>query len=684
MTDLDLQNASNPLLNDFLSPYGCPPFSKILPEHFLPAFQEAINEGLRTVQHIAAQSASPDFFNTIVALERADSTLNRVSKVFFPLYYANSTEKLQEIAGAVAPLLSDYSADVLFDPLLFKRVKCLFDERKNLNLSPEENTLLENTYKNFVRKGAALDQSTKDQLREIDRELSVLAVKFSDNLLADTNNWFLHITDPADLSGLPEPHIELAATEARRRGIEGWCITLKFPSYMPFLQYSDLRHLRERVFRAYYQRGFGENEYNNAQIVLRTVKLRQQRAILLGYESHAHFVLEESMAQTPEKVMEFLHKLLTAYKPKALEELEAVRKFAELTADQKELEYWDWYYFSEKLRKQEYDFDQEELRPYFSLNKAIEGVFLLSQLLWGVKITETHLTDSYHPEVRTFEVMDSDGSFLALVLLDLFPREGKSSGAWMTMIRDQEMIHGADIRPIISIVCNFSRPTDQVPALLTQNEFSTFLHEWGHALHAIFSKVTYASLSGTNVYRDFVELPSQFLENWALEKDYLSRFARHYATDEPMPDTLLSKLILAKNFQAAFAGLRQLSFAFLDMGWHLEPHSENAGLKEIEEEAVRTTLLMPLPQSTCISTSFAHIFSGSYASGYYSYKWAEVLDADAFSLFADGNLFSQSIAEKFRQHILSSGGTEHPMDLFIRFMGREPSLDSLLQREGLG
>lgn len=684
MTDLDLQNVYNPLLNDFLTPYGCPPFSKISQEHFLPAFQEAISEGLRNVQHIATQSASPDFFNTIVSLERADSTLKRVSNVFFPLYYANSNEKLQDIAGAVAPLLSDFSADVLFNPLLFKRVKYLFDDRKNLNLTPEESTLLINTWNNFVRKGAALDQSTKDQLREIDRELSVLAVKYSDNLLADTNNWFWHITDPADLSGLPDSQIELAATEARRRGIAGWCITLKYPSYMPFLQYSDLRHLREKVFKAYYQRGFGENEYNNSQIAMRTAKLRHQRALLLGCESHAHFALKESMAQTPERVMEFLNKLLNAYRPKALEELETLRQFAELTAGQKQLEYWDWYYFSEKLRKQEYDFDQEDLRPYFSLNKAIEGVFLLSRLLWGVKITETHLPDTYHPEVRTYEVMDSDGSFLALVLLDLFPREGKSSGAWMTMIRDQEMMHGTDTRPIISIVCNFSRPTDHVPALLTQNEFSTFLHEWGHALHAIFSKVTYASLSGTNVYRDFVELPSQFLENWALEKDYLSRFARHYATDEPMPEALLSKLILAKNFQAAFAGLRQLSFAFLDMGWHLVLHSENAGIKEIEEEAIRPALLMPLPQSTCISTSFAHIFSGSYASGYYSYKWAEVLDADAFSLFEDGNLFSQSIAEKFRQQILSSGGTEHPMDLFVRFMGREPSLESLLRREGLG
>ncbi|HAJ98414.1 MAG TPA: peptidase M3 [Bacteroidales bacterium] len=679
----DIAQNSNPLLAPFNTPYGAPPFSNIMPEHYLPAFAEAIKMALSEVEAIAGSKEEPNFKNTIDALSRSGKILQRVSNVFFPLYHAESNSQMQEVARNVAPMLADYQNDIVFNPLLFDRVKCVYSQGKNLPLNQEESTLLEKTYKMFVRNGAGLHQSVQNQLREIVRELSSLSVQFTDNVLAETNNWYLHITEASDLAGLPPMQVDAAALEADSRGLQGWCITLKGPSYLPFLQYSHNRELRERVFKAYNQRCFADNPHNNTRLVLQIVALRKKMAQLLGYETYAHFVLEESMAQTPEKVTGFLNQLLEAYKPFAKSDLEKLRLFAKNSDGAAQLEYWDWYYYAEKLRKQEYDFDQEELRPYFPLEKVIDGIFQLSNILWGISFKETTNVELYHPEVKAYEVCDKDGNFLALLYLDFFPRDGKSPGAWMTSFRDQEVVDGVDVRPIVSLVCNFTKPTQSAPSLLTHNEFNTFLHEWGHALHGIFSQVKYSELSGTNVYRDFVELPSQFMENWALEERYLKLFARHYATGEEMPLSLIQNLVAAKNYQTAFAGMRQLSFGLLDMAWHGSDEIPDSEIQQFEQQAIRDAMVIPMPAQTCTSVSFGHIFSGGYAAGYYSYKWAEVLDADAFSLFAGDKLFDAQAAESFRRHILAKGGTEHPMVLYKRFMGREPALDALLKWEGL-
>jgi len=673
----------NPLLREFATVFGTPPFGAIRHEHYLPAFRHGIADGLAGVHAIATSNDPATFENTIAALSRSGAVLSRVSNVFYPLNDAETDAQMQEIAREAAPLLADYHNDILFNEALFARVKDVFEQREQLSLTCERRTLLEKTYKMFARNGAGLDAVSKVRLREISRELSELSLKFDDNLLAETNDWFLHLSSEDELSGLPESQVEAAAEQARNRQLEGWVITLKAPSMWPFLQYADRRALREKVFRAANSRCFRGNQCDNREIIRRIANLRMERARLLGYATHAHFVLEERMALSPQKVMGFLKELLEAARPKALKDLEEVEQLAREAGADHPIEYWDWYYYAEKMRKARFDFDQELLRPFFELNNTVNGVFELARRLWGLRFVPNNDIPVYHPEVTAYEIYDDQHTFLAILFLDFFPREGKSPGAWMTGFREQERINGQDVRPQVSLVCNFTRPTATKPSLLTHGEFNTFLHEFGHALHGIFSQVTYADLSGTNVYRDFVELPSQIMENWAVEREYLDLFARHYQTGEKIPAEMVEKIVATQNFHAAFAAMRQLGFGLNDMAWHSITQPVDVAAHKFEAAAMEPARLFRPVDDTLVSGSFAHIFAGGYAAGYYSYKWAEVLDADAFKLFKERGIFDRDTAAAFREHILSKGGTEHPMVLYKRFRGSEPGIVALLEREGL-
>jgi peptidyl-dipeptidase Dcp len=679
----NISETINPLLREFNTPFGTPPFGDIRHEHFMPAFKAGIKAGLEEIDFIATKPEAPSFENTISALSRSGRTLNRVSNVFYPLNDAETDTQMQEIAREAAPLLADYHNDILFNQGLFERVKAVFAKREELQMSAEETTLLEKTYKMFVRNGAGLDAASKARLREISRALSELSLKFDDNLLAETNHWFLHLTSNDDMSGLPESQLEAAAAAASKRGLEGWVITLKAPSMWPFLQYADRRALREQVFRAANRRGFNGNQFDNREIIRQIANLRLERANLLGYATHAHFVLEERMAESPQKVKDFLRELLEAARPKAMKDLEEVQQLARETGADHAIEYWDWYYYAERMRKARYDFDQELLRPFFELDHVIKGVFELAGRLWGLRFVPNEKIPVYHTEVTAYEVYDDHDTFLAILFLDFFPREGKSPGAWMTGFREQERIDGHDIRPQVSLVCNFTRPTETKPSLLTHGEFNTFLHEFGHALHGMFSQVTYSDLSGTNVYRDFVELPSQIMENWAVEREYLDLFARHYLTGEKIPAEMVEKIVATQNFHAAFAAMRQLGFGLNDMAWHSITEAETKEVAAFERAAMEPARMFAPVSDTLVSGSFAHIFAGGYAAGYYSYKWAEVLDADAFRLFKEKGIFDRATAAAFREHILSKGGSEHPMLLYKRFRGSEPTIDALLEREGL-
>ncbi len=674
---------SNPLLQPFSTPYQTPPFDLISHEHYIPAFTAAIAEAREEIDAIAQQEATPDFENTIEALSYAGERLDLVSGIFYNVNHAETDEQMQQIAREISPLMTDYSNDILFNEPLFHRVKQVYEKRETLALTPEQSMLLEKTYKSFARNGANLKGEQKEKMRAISRELSELSLKFNDNLLAETNGWFLHITDEKDLAGLPESAIEAAAQEAESKNLEGWVITLHAPSYMPFMQYANNRTLREEVYLAYAKRAYKDNEYNNTEILTRIANLRLERARLLGYQSHADFVLEETMAQSARNVNDFLRQLADASLPVARKDLKEVQEFAATLGFEEEIKPWDWSYYAEKLRQAKYDFDEELTRPYFQLEKVTEGIFDLTNRLWGFTFKPNTEIPVYHEDVVVYEVYDEDGSFLSLLYMDFFPREGKSSGAWMTSFREQYLKNKEDFRPQVSIVCNFSKPTDTRPSLLTFNEFSTFLHEFGHALHGMMSKVTYADLSGTSVYRDFVELPSQIMENWAVEKEFLDIFARHYQTGEPMPEEMIAKIIKTENFHAAYATVRQLSFGLNDMAWHSITEPVTIKAEEFERKAMEPVQLFGWIDGTMMSTAFSHIFAGGYAAGYYGYKWAEVLDADAYKLFKEKGIFDKNTAQSFRNNILAKGGSEHPMDLYVRFRGSEPSIDALLERSGL-
>ena len=667
----------------FTTPHNTAPFSQIKNEDFEPAFDEAIALTRKEIDEIATADTVPTFENTIEAMAFSGMTLDRVSNIFFNLNSAETNDELQKIAQLVAPKLAALSNDISLNTLLFQRVKSIFDQKSSLSLNAEQNTLLENSYKSFVRNGALLNEEQKQRLREIDAALSVTSLQFGENVLADTNAYQLHITDENQLAGLPEGVKEAAQHLAETEGKKGWIFTLDFPSYIPFVTYADNNALRKEISIAAGKKGFQHNENNNEENVLKIVKLRHERANLLGYATHAHFVLEERMAQSSQKVLDFLHQLLEKARPAAEKEFKELTAFAKNLDGIDRLEKWDGAYYSEKLKQQKYNLDDEKLKPYFTLENVLAGAFEVAHKLYGLQFNEIHNIDKYHPDVQTYEVKDAGGNLTAIFYTDFFPRKGKRNGAWMTSFKPQYIKQGKNERPHISIVCNFTKPTPTRPSLLTFNEVTTLFHEFGHALHGMLANTTYPGLSGTSVYWDFVELPSQIMENWCYEPEALALFARHYKTGETIPREYIDKIKESANFLEGMATLRQLGFGLLDMGWHGKDPSSISDLKTFENEQFATTQLYPDVKENAMSPSFSHIFQGGYSSGYYSYKWAEVLDADAFDYFKQHGIFNTEIARKFKEHILSKGGTEHPMVLYKRFRGQEPQPDALLKRAGL-
>ncbi len=673
----------NPLLSKFDTPYQTPPFDKIKHEHYMPALDSAISVARHEIDAIVNNTEEPTFENTIEALDRSGKLLADVSNILFNLNEAETDSVLQQIVIEASPKLTDFSNDINLNPELFKRVKAVWEKRDSLTLTVEQQMLLDKTYKGFVRNGANLSETDKEKYRAISRELSELTVKFNQNVLAETNSYKLHITNEADLAGLPQSLIDAAAYTAKQKGLEGWVITLDYPMYGPFMKYADNRELRKQLYMAYGNRCFKGNEYDNQKIAQRIANLRLELANLLGYPNFATFVLENRMAETPERVNQFLDQLVAASLPTAREEVKEVEEFARQQGFKGKLERWDWSYYSEKLKNAKYSYNEEELKLYFQLEKVIDGVFLLANKLYGLTFLPNGKIPVYHPDVKAYEVYDGSGRFMSVLYLDFFPREGKSGGAWMTSFRSQYRENGKDIRPIVSIVTNFTKPTDKQPSLLTFYEFSTFLHEFGHALHGMLTDCNYSSLSGTSVYRDFVELPSQIMENFAVEKEYLDLFAVHYQTGEKIPQELVQKIIDSRNFQAGYFSLRQLGFGILDMAWHTITKPVTEDVDSFEKKVLNPLDVLPPVKGTNMSVTFGHIFEGGYAAGYYGYKWAEVLDADAFELFKEKGIFNREVAQSFRENILSRGGSEHPMTLYKRFRGQEPTIDALLKRSGL-
>ncbi|MGQ1889952.1 M3 family metallopeptidase [Thermophagus sp. OGC60D27] len=675
---------NNPLLQPFNTPHQTAPFDKIKEEHFMPAFQQAIEEGRADIQAIINNPDKPNFKNTIEALEKSGKRLNRISNIFFNLNAAETNEKIQAIAREVSPLLSEYSNDIWLNEKLFEKVKVVYEKYHNdESLNEEQNKLLEDTYNAFTRSGALLTGEEKDKYREISAELSKLALQFGENVLAETNDFKLHITDSKDLAGLPDDVIEAAANRAEKDSLEGWIFTLHFPSYYPFMKFADNRDLRKKMYIAYTTRGNKGNDRDNKEIIKKTVALRLEKAKLLGFKNHADYVLSQRMAKSPERVNQFLHQLLDAALPFAKNEVNEVQQFARQLGFNDHLQAWDFSYYSEKLKTKKFDLSDEMTKPYFQLEKVKEGIFDLANKLYGISFKPNKNIPVYHNEVEAFEVTDADGDFLAVLYLDFFPRDGKQGGAWMTSFMEQHKENGKDVRPHISVVTNFTRPTATKPSLLTFNEVTTFLHEFGHALHGMLSNVNYESLAGTSVYRDFVELPSQIMENWALQKEWLQIVAKHYETGETIPDNLIDKIIAAGNFLSGYATVRQISFGLNDMAWHTIQQPVETEVEQFEKLAMKQTQLFPDIKGSCMSTAFSHIFNGGYAAGYYGYKWAEVLDADAFQMFKQNGIFDKTTASAFRKNILEMGGTKDPMELYVAFRGQEPSIDPLLERSGL-
>ena len=683
MTNKSIQHIGNPLLKPFHGIHHTAPFGSVKIEHYLPAFDAAIEEAKREVQGIIDNPETPDFANTIVALDMAGEKLERIKSVFFNLNSAETSDEMQQIAQEISPKLSDFGNDITLNEQLFARIEEVFNHREILVLNVEETTLLEKTYRRFVRSGANLKELDKAKYREITKELSQLGLKFQQNVLAETNAFELLITNEEDLGGLPESIIEMAFQSAKSKNKDGWLFNLQYPSYVPFMKYADNRSLREQMFRASSSRGNHGNEFDNNEVIKRIVKLRLEKANLLGFMTHADYKLQERMAETPEKVNLFLEDLHQKSKPFAGKEFTEIQEYAAKAGLYDLVQRWDWAYFSEKLKLEKYDFTDEEVKPYFQLEKVIDGVFSLAKKLYGLHLKENSTIEVYHPDVTAYEVLDENDQFVAVLYLDFFPREGKRSGAWMTDYRTQSNVNGNQIRPHISLVTNFSKPTENAPSLLTFDEVTTFLHEFGHGLHGMLSQCQFPGTSGTNVFWDFVELPSQIHENWAYEKEWLDQFAVHFQTGETMPDELIQKIQKAQNFQAAYKMERQLSFAILDMAYHNNAQPVESDLKEFEIQAIASTDLFPLVDGSLQSTSFSHIFSGGYDAGYYSYKWAEVLDADAFSVFKENGIFNRETANSFRKNILEKGGSEHPMILYKAFRGQEPTITALLKRNGL-
>jgi peptidyl-dipeptidase Dcp len=669
-------------LTPFTSKYTTAPFSKISLSDYQPAFEKTIEIARNEINAIAQNPEAPTFSNTIEALDFAGAALDRLSSIFFNLNSAETCDEMQKIAQEVSPLLTEFSNDIALNEDLFKRIKAVYDQKDTLNLTIEQTTLLDKKFKGFSRNGALLNEEDKVKLREIDTELAKLKLTYGENVLAETNHYQLHITNEADLKGLPAGAKEMASSLAKSKGLEGWVFTLDFPSYLPFVTYVDNRELRKEIAIAAGKKGFQNNEFDNQENVKRIVALRHQRANLLGYASHSHFVLEERMAQNPNNVQSFLNDLLEKAKPAAEKE------FAQLTAFAKELdridqlEKWDGAYYSEKLKQKLFSLDDEVLKPYFKLENVLNGAFTIAEKLFGITFKEVFDIDKYHEEVQTFEVLDFEGKLVAIFYSDFFPRKGKRNGAWMTSFKPQYKKDGINERPHVSIVCNFTPPTETKPSLLTFNEVTTLFHEFGHALHGMLANTTYPSLSGTSVYWDFVELPSQVMENWCYEPEALALFAKHYETGAIIPQQYVEKIKESASFLEGMATLRQLSFGILDMSYHGKAQTID-DMKAFEKQAMEGTSLYPDVAENCMSTSFSHIFQGGYSSGYYSYKWAEVLDADAFAYFQEKGIFNKEVATKFKDNVLSKGGTELPMELYKKFRGQEPKVEALLKRAGL-
>ena len=670
----------NPLLQDF----DTAPFSKIQEKDYKPAIKEAISIAKKEIDAIISDTTKPNFENTTVALDKVGSKLNRITSIFFNLNAAETNEKIQTIAKEISPWLSEFRNDITLNETLFNRVKKVYNQLDFLDLTPEQKMLLDKQYKSFSRNGANLNEESKLKLRKIDAELSKLSLQFGENVLAETNDFEMHVTKESDLTGLPESAKEGAKMLAKQRNKEGWVITLDYPSYVPFMTYADNRELRKTLSIAFGKKGFQKNEFNNENIVLQITRLRHERANLLGYKTHANFVLEERMAETPEKVLSFLNDLLEKAKPAAEQEFLNLENYAKKLDNIHRLEKWDSAYYSEKLKKELFSLDQELLKPYFKLENVVKGVFEITNKLFNLNFEEIHTIDKYHEEVKTYAVSDNEGNFISYLYTDFHPRSGKRNGAWMTSYKAQQILNGVNERPQVSIVCNFTKPTETKPSLLTFNEVTTLFHEFGHALHGMLANTTYGSLSGTSVSWDFVELPSQLLENWCYEKDALELFAKHYETGETIPMEYVKKIKESASFHEGMQTLRQLSFGLLDMEWHTGQSIElTTSVKEFEKKAFTNTKLYPDVSENCMSTSFSHIFQGGYSSGYYSYKWAEVLDADAFEYFKEKGIFNVEVANKFKENILSKGGTEKPMNLYKRFRGKEPDSNALLKRAGL-
>lgn len=670
---------NNPLLKSF----DKAPFEQIKNEHFKPAFLEAIENARKEIDAIVENTETPTFENTLEALDFSGRQLDRVSSIFFNLNSAETNDEIQKIAQEVSPLLSEFGNDVTLNETLFKRIKLVYEQREHFDLTAEQQTLLEKRYKSFSRNGANLEDTAKKRLREIDAELSKLKLKFGENVLAETNKYELLLTKEEDLNGLPEGAKEAASQLAKSKDKEGWLITLDYPSYIPFMKYAENRELRKELSLVFGSKGFHKDELDNQENVLKIVSLRHERANLLGYKTHAHFVLEERMAETPEKVQNFLTELLEKAKPAAEREFAELEAFAKELDGIAQLEKWDSAYYSEKLKQKLFNLDDEKLKPYFKLENVIDGVFKVTEKLFGLNFKEVFDIEKYHEDVKTFEVYDSSQNLVSIFYADFHPRPGKRGGAWMTSYKPQYTLQGENSRPHISNVCNFTKPTSTKPSLLTFNEVTTLFHEFGHALHGMLANTTYPSISGTSVYWDFVELPSQVLENWCYEKEALELFAFHYDTGELIPMELVQKIKESATFQEGMATLRQLSFGFLDMAWHGTDPSKIEDVKTYESKAFEGTNLFPETPETCMSVAFSHIFQGGYSSGYYSYKWAEVLDADAFAYFKENGIFNKEIATKFKEHVLSKGGTENPMTLYKRFRGAAPKIEPLLERAGL-
>lgn len=677
------QTPENPLLGEFDTPHQTPPFEQIRLEHYIPAFEEGLSQARAEIDAIVSNPDAPTFENTIEALERSGELLNRTATIFFALNSSNTSDEMEAIAQQVQPWLTEFSNDISLNPVLFERVSAVYGQKEGLGLDTEQTMLLEKTYKGFARSGAALDEKEKQRYREITQELGLLTLKFGQNVLAQSNAFSIVIPpeDSAKVEYMPEFVKAAMAEDAAQQGLSGWRVTLDYPSYGPFMKYSRERDIKEKLWRANSSLGYSEGQWDNREVTDRIASLRLEVANLLGYETYADYVLEERMAGSRATVDGFLTELLTATKEPALSDYESIVEYARSQPDAPaDFMPWDLPYYDEKYKTEKYALNQELVKPYLKLENVEKGLFMLAGRLFGVTFRENPQIEVYHPDVKAYEVFDADGSFLSVLYMDYFPRSSKRAGAWMTNFREMSTrADGTQVRPLVTLNYNFTKPTADTPSLLTFDEFSTALHEFGHGLHGIFARGRYASLTGTNVYHDFVELPSQLLENWATEKEFLDLFAVHYDSGEKIPAELVEKIVRAKNYMAAYANVRQLSFGFNDMAWHSITEPFDGDPAQFERQAMASTQILPTVEGTCMSTSFRHIFAGGYAAGYYGYKWSEVLEADAFSLFKEKGIFDSQVGASYRR-LLEAGGSEPPMELYVQFRGHEPETKALIDK----